>query len=64
LIAPSDRILDRKRRYQGLLPLEILNEMSGFHDAVDKKTDHQAYETDNQYKGMDHPDACKAGPAG
>jgi hypothetical protein len=35
----SDTVLDREDRYQGLLPLEILNEMGEFHDGTDKKMD-------------------------
>jgi stage II sporulation protein GA (sporulation sigma-E factor processing peptidase) len=53
VIALSDKVLDRKHRYQGLLPLEILNEMGGFHDAMDKESE-----------GMDQLGACEIRSAG
>jgi stage II sporulation protein GA (sporulation sigma-E factor processing peptidase) len=38
LVALFDAVLDRENRYQGLLPLEILNEMGEFHDEADERT--------------------------
>jgi stage II sporulation protein GA (sporulation sigma-E factor processing peptidase) len=68
LAAVSDIVLDRENRYQGLLPLEILNEMGEFDDETDKKTDETPEVGFDQgadlFEKQDHTGVGEAGPGG